>query len=80
MLNLLSKQGVPQGSDGSSAGFLFFETADGYHFKSIEGLLKQNKRNHMFLTIPLMHKEFLLVMMERYWIINRIVQSMFNQR
>ena len=44
MLNLLSKQGVPQGSDGSSAGFLFFETADGYHFKSIEGLLKQNKK------------------------------------
>ena len=44
MLNLLSKQGVPQGSDGSSAGFLFFETADGYHFKSIEGLFKQDKK------------------------------------
>ena len=44
MLNLLSKQGVPQGSDGSSAGFLFFETADGYHFKSIEGLFKQEKK------------------------------------
>jgi len=44
MLNLLSKQGVPQGSDGSSAGFLFFETADGYHFKSIEALFKQDKK------------------------------------
>ena len=44
MLNLLSKQGVPQGSDGSSAGFLFFETADSYHFKSIEGLFKQDKK------------------------------------
>ena len=44
MLNLLSKQGVPSGSDGSSAGFLFFETANGYHFKSIEGLLKQDKK------------------------------------
>ena len=44
MLNLLSKQGVPQESDGSSAGFLFFETADGYHFKSIEGLFKQDKK------------------------------------
>ena len=44
MLNLLSKQGVPQVSDGSSAGFLFFETADGYHFKSIEGLFKQDKK------------------------------------
>ena len=44
MLNLLSKQGVPQGSDGSSAGFIFFETADGYYFKSIEGLFKQEKK------------------------------------
>ena len=44
MLNLLSKQGVPQGSDGSSAGFLFYETADGYYFKSIEGLFKQEKK------------------------------------
>ena len=44
MLNLLSKQGVPQESDGSSAGFLFFETANGYHFKSIEGLFKQDKK------------------------------------
>ena len=44
MLNLLSKQGVPQNSDGSSAGFLFFETSTGYHFKSIEGLFKQEKK------------------------------------
>ena len=44
MLNLLSKQGVPSDSDGSSAGFLFFETADGYNFKSIEGLFKQDKK------------------------------------
>ena len=44
MLNLLSKQGVPQESDGSSAGFLFFETSTGYHFKSIEGLFKQDKK------------------------------------
>ena len=44
MLNLLSKQGVPQDSDGSSAGFLFYETSTGYHFKSIEGLFKQEKK------------------------------------
>ena len=44
MLNLLSKQGVPQDSDGSSAGFLFYETSIGYHFKSIEGLFKQEKK------------------------------------
>ena len=44
MLNLLSKQGIPMEGDGTSAGFLFFETADGYRFKSIEGLFKQEKK------------------------------------
>ena len=45
MLNLLSKQGIPSGSpEGVTAGFLFFENADGYHFKSIEGLFKQEKK------------------------------------
>ena len=44
MLNLLSKQGIPIDGDGTSAGFLFFETADGYRFKSIEGLFKQKKK------------------------------------
>jgi len=45
MLNLLSKQGIPAGSpEGVTAGFLFFENADGYHFKSIEGLFKQEKK------------------------------------
>ena len=44
MLNLLSKQGIPDGGFGNSAGFLFYETADGFHFKSIEGLFKQEKK------------------------------------
>ncbi len=45
MLNLLSKQGIPAGSpEGVTAGFLFFENANGYHFKSIEGLFKQEKK------------------------------------
>ncbi len=45
MLNLLSKQGIPDNTDeGVSAGFFFFENADGYHFKSIEGLFKQDKK------------------------------------
>jgi len=45
MMNLLCKQGIPAGSpEGVTAGFLFFETADGYHFKSIEGLFKQEKK------------------------------------
>ena len=51
----------------SSAGFLFFETADGYQFKSIEGLFKQDKKNHISLIILLTHKMVsLLVMMEKY--------------
>ena len=51
MLNLLSKQSVPNlGSDrDASAGFFFFETSKGYHFKSIEGLFKQKqKKSYVF--------------------------------
>ena len=45
MLNLLSKQGIPKDfPEGVTAGFLFFENADGYHFKSIEGLFNQEKK------------------------------------
>ena len=45
MLNLLCKQGIPKDfPEGVTAGFLFFETADGYHFKSIEGLFNQEKK------------------------------------
>ena len=35
MLNLLSKQSIPEGGEDGSAGFLFFETADGYQFLSL---------------------------------------------
>ena len=67
MMNLLCKQGIPSGSpEGVTAGFLFFETADGYHFKSIEGLFKQEKKNHIFLITLLMHKQLQLVMMVKY--------------
>jgi len=53
MLNLLSKQGIPMNGDGTSAGFLFFETADGYRFKSIEGLFKQEKKkSYVFNNTP----------------------------
>ena len=53
MLNLISKQGIPKDGDGNSAGFLFFETADGYRFKSIEGLFKQKKKkSYVFNNSP----------------------------
>ena len=49
MLNLLSKQSIPEGGEDGSAGFLFFETADGYHFKSIDKLFdNQQKKSYVF--------------------------------
>ena len=49
MLNLLSKQSIPEGGEDGSAGFLFFETADGYQFKSIDKLFdKQQKKSYIF--------------------------------
>lgn len=39
----LSKKSVPKipNSDGNTAGFVFFETSDGFKFKSIDGLLSE---------------------------------------
>ena len=34
------------GANEKSAGFLFFETYDGFNFKSIEGLLDSNIRSY----------------------------------
>ena len=49
MLNLLSKQGIPQDKSDGNAGFLFYETSNGYHFKSIEGLFRQDqKKSYVF--------------------------------
>ncbi|MGA1047817.1 MAG: hypothetical protein ACO3UU_07390, partial [Minisyncoccia bacterium] len=40
----LAKKSIPKisKSKGNSAGFFFFETSDGFKFKSIEGLLSEN--------------------------------------
>lgn len=35
----LAKKGVPKGGQNNSAGYFFFETSDGFKFKSIDGLL-----------------------------------------
>jgi len=49
MLNLLSKQSIPEGGEDGSAGFLFFETANGYQFKSIDKLFdKEQKKSYVF--------------------------------
>ena len=44
MLNYLSKCSVPIGDKDYSAGFFFYETSDGYHFKSIDALFSQQKK------------------------------------
>ena len=45
-INLLSTKAVPQGEgkEGNSAGFIFWETSDGYHFKSLDTLLGQEQK------------------------------------
>ncbi len=43
VLNTLSKKSVPEGKLGKSAGFFFWETSEGFHFKSIDTLLDNNK-------------------------------------
>tara|TARA_B100000427_G_scaffold285184_1_gene258487 strand:+ start:451 stop:1839 length:1389 start_codon:yes stop_codon:yes gene_type:complete len=46
-LNWLSKFGIPSkdGKPGDTAGFLFYETSKGYHFKSIDALFGQEYSN-----------------------------------
>jgi len=55
VLNWLSKASVPSvaGEKGKSAGFFFFETAEGFKFKSIDGLFNQKqKRSLIFNETP----------------------------
>jgi len=46
LINWLSKRSTPVSSSdtlGKTAGFFFFETSEGYHFKSIDSLLDEQK-------------------------------------
>lgn len=40
----LASKSVPEKSENSSAGFLFYQTQDGFQFRSIDGLIKQEPR------------------------------------
>jgi hypothetical protein len=44
LLTWLSSKAVPVSSKSSSAGFLFYQTQDGFNFRSIDGLITQEKR------------------------------------
>ena len=46
----LAKRSIPTGSTGKSAGYLFFETADGFKFKSIDKLFGQNYKRKLIHT------------------------------
>ena len=54
-LNWLSKFGVPndEGEQGKTAGFFFWETSEGYHFKSIDAMFAQEaKKRFIFNSSP----------------------------
>ena len=44
LLVWLASKGVPAESGDGSAGFVFFQTQDGYHFKSIDSLINQEPK------------------------------------
>lgn len=46
----LAKRSIPIGSTGKSAGYLFFETADGFKFKSIDKLFEQKYKRKLIYT------------------------------
>lgn len=41
----LASKSIPVSSGDSSAGFVFYQTKDGFKFKSIDGLMKQEPKN-----------------------------------
>ena len=49
-LNWLAKKSVSAQNQnlGSSGGYFFYETSEGYHFKSIDGLLSQEPKRYIF--------------------------------
>ena len=51
-MNWLSPKSVPakDGKKGESAGFILYETSDGYHFKSIDALFAQKKKKSFIFT------------------------------
>jgi hypothetical protein len=51
-MNWLSKKAVPNlpGADGNTAGYFFFETSEGFKFKSIDSMLSQEKKKSLIYT------------------------------
>ena len=54
-INWLSKFGVPEkdGKPGDTAGYFFWETSEGFHFKSIDAMFAQKpKKKFLFTSSP----------------------------
>ena len=54
-INWLAKKSIPisDGKKGQSAGFMFYETSEGYHFKSIDSLFAQEHvRRYVYANTP----------------------------
>ena len=54
-MNWLSKFGVPEkdGKPGDTAGYFFWETSEGFHFKSIDAMFAQKpKKKFLFTSSP----------------------------
>lgn len=53
VLDWLCPKAIPTGKSGSCAGFFFFQTSQGYKFKSVDGLLGQSaKKKYRFTNTP----------------------------
>jgi hypothetical protein len=66
----LAKRCIPQlnGTKGKTAGYFFFETADGYKFKSIDNLWAQTpKRRLIYTNTPSLPDEYDAKILEYYF-------------
>ena len=52
IINWLSKKSIPKkdGKKGETAGYLFYETSEGFHFKSIDSLFAQKQEKSFGFT------------------------------
>ena len=50
MMNYFSTRAVPEGGQGNSAGFLLWETSEGFHFKSIDKLFGQKEKKSIIFN------------------------------
>ncbi len=50
LITWLASKAVPKESEDATAGFLFYQTQDGYHFRSVDDLIKQEPKAEYLYT------------------------------